>query len=99
MDIAPGNTQEKDLHSHKFLLRFPFAMRTIIKNLARTNRRSMNSEIVIRIERSLRGEHSAEHRPSTSLEVLSVSDLKVINQFRLLSTQKREALLQFLEKR
>lgn len=39
--------------SDQFLLRLPEGLRTRVKEVAETNRRSMNSEIIYQLERSL----------------------------------------------
>lgn len=44
-----GESREQD----KFVLRLPEGLRTEIANIARANQRSMNGEIIIRIQRSI----------------------------------------------
>lgn len=46
----------------KYIVRFPEGMRARIAELAKTNNRSMNAEIVARLQQSL----EQEHRPQTA---------------------------------
>lgn len=52
-------TQTED----KFIVRMPPGMRAVLKYRARQSRRSMNSEIVLMLERALRGEEAAGNGP------------------------------------
>ncbi|NYH12233.1 Arc family DNA-binding protein [Pseudomonas moraviensis] len=44
----------------RFVLRLPDGLRQTLKRLAKKNRRSLNAEIVARMERSLAGLHSRD---------------------------------------
>lgn len=47
----------------KFIVRMPPGMRAVVKYRAAQSRRSMNSEILLMIERALRGEEAAGTSP------------------------------------
>lgn len=47
----------------QYMMRFPAGMREQVKEIAARNRRTMNSEIVLMIERALRGEQAAGNGP------------------------------------
>ncbi len=47
----------------KFIVRMPPGMRAVLKYRAAQSRRSMNSEILLMIERALRGEQAAGNGP------------------------------------
>ncbi|OLF53909.1 Arc family DNA-binding protein [Pseudomonas chlororaphis] len=44
----------------RFFLRLPEGLRQTLKRIAKKNRRSLNAEIVARMERSLAGPHSRD---------------------------------------
>lgn len=101
------NTSEKTQGSRtadKFVVRLPDGMRQKIALVAKSYHRSMNSEIVSRLESSLRSEPSLmseEDRAElvrgdeTAMEV-TPQESAIINRFRQLSPSKRQALLEIL---
>ena len=101
------NTSEKTQGSRtadKFVVRLPDGMRQKIAMVAKSYHRSMNSEIVSRLESSLRAEPSLmTEQERAELEQGGLSTLEVnpqesaiISRFRQLSPSKRQALLEIL---
>jgi len=101
------NTSEKTQGSRtadKFVVRLPDGMRQKIAMVAKSYHRSMNSEIVSRLESSLRAEPSLmseQERSELEKGGLSTVDVNpqehaVISRFRQLSSSKRQALLEIL---
>ena len=93
--------------SYKFVLRLPDPLRQRIAEAATLYRRSINSEIVARLEQSLSGipEDGAETRveppffpqiESTFRRDLSDDEDRLIRLYRRLSAQQREALIDLL---
>lgn len=88
----------------KFMVRFPGSMREQISRLANQNRRSMNSEIVARLENSLSREREDELQEAD--EPMQASDIQVFKRelspfevrlvifFRRLPGSKRKAMLE-----
>ena len=103
----PMNTSEKTQGSRtadKFVVRLPDGMRQKIALVAKSYHRSMNSEIVSRLESSLRAEPSllSEEEQAellqggqTAMDV-NPQESAIINRFRQLSPSKRQALLEIL---
>ena len=101
------NTSEKTQGSRtadKFVVRLPDGMRQKIALVAKSYHRSMNSEIVSRLESSLRTEPSLmTDQERAELEQGGLSTLEVnpqesaiITRFRQLTPSKRQALLEIL---
>lgn len=107
--------EKADAHAkpevEKFVVRLPGGMRQSIADVARKSRRSMNSEIVARLEQSLAEQESVSgnldnsHTP-TEKPVLRAVDLsaqhlseeqRLLQSFRKMDAAKREALLKVLE--
>jgi len=95
----------------KFVVRLPSGMRSQIADVARTNRRSMNSEIIARLEDSMANayvlsEASAEtlttvQEPSTPAgnstpQAKEFLEEHLLAHFRRLSPEKQRALLELL---
>lgn len=92
--------------AEKFVVRLPSGMRQEIADVARRSRRSMNSEIIARLERSLAESDSiktiTEHplAPTPSLHLItdsSEAEQRLLKAFRKLSPSKREAMLQLVD--
>ena len=94
--------------SYRLVVRLPEALRQRIVEAARRYRRSMNAEIVVRLEHSLHGlpgdasEAGVEPAFFPQLEYtfrrgLSKDEDALIALFRRLSADQRKALLQLLE--
>ena len=92
---------------YKFVLRLPGDLRTRIVEASQRYRRSMNSEIVTRLEHSLNGlpgdvsESGVEpalfpHIETTFRGSLSDEENRLIRLFRRLSASQRTALLDLL---
>lgn len=94
----------------KFVVRLPNGMRQEIADVAHLSRRSMNSEIVARLERSLAENNSVtaiSQQPLAAVPPLhAVTDSgvqtsceieqRLLQAFRKLNLPKREAILQLL---
>jgi hypothetical protein len=94
----------------KFVVRLPNGMRQEIADVARRSRRSMNAEIVTRLERSLlENDHVeiADKELPTTTQPLRVAadsssqkngeeEQRLLQAFRNLNIRKREAILQLL---
>lgn len=91
--------------SFKFLVRLPESMRNSIEAAAKAARRSMNSEIVARLERSFRGPPTiAEQAPTRAADgasqhptSLTPDELDLVHRYRLSSGRKRQALRDLLD--
>lgn len=94
-DIKSYSSRNAD----KFVVRLPQGMRQRIADVAKNYHRSMNSEIVSRLESSLRGERAPEEGEEElkmiTLE-LSGQEHAIIEQVRRLPETKREALIELL---
>ena len=93
--------------SYKFVLRLPDDLRERVSEASRLYRRSINSEIVARLEQSLTGipEDVAERHleppffpqiETTFRRDLSDDEDRLIRLYRRLSTQQRRALIELL---
>ena len=89
---------------YKFVLRMPPDMRVKIVEAAGRYRRSINSEIVARLELSFSDGSPASVAPPLHPHLehvlrsrLDESERRLINGFRHLDRRKREALLDFLD--
>ena len=93
---------------YKFVVRLPTELRDRIAEAANLYRRSMNSEIVARLEQSLTGLPQEvdeigveppffEHIETTFRRDLSDNEDTLVRQFRRLSERQRAALLELLK--
>lgn len=86
----------------KFVVRLPLGMRARIADVARTNHRSMNSEIITRLEDSLNGASAVEPPALPTAPALHVieraSDKEqlLLARFRSMSADKQIALLELI---
>ncbi|MDF1630489.1 MAG: Arc family DNA-binding protein [Alcanivoracaceae bacterium] len=95
----------------KFVVRLPGGMRQEIAEVARRSRRSMNSEIVARLERSLAEseviETISENPPASAPQLRAVevsrvqagneAEHRLLQAFRKLEQGRRDALLRLLD--
>ena len=87
-------------NADKFVVRLPKGMRQTIAQVAKNYHRSMNSEIVSRLELSLRteqwlsgnGEEEANNSETTKTE-LTMQEYSIIEQVRKLSPERQQSLL------
>ena len=81
--------------AEKFVVRLPEGMRERIAGVARNHHRSMNSEIIARLERSLIQEGSLHADAVISLESpeLSGHERELLQLFRQLSRRQQNALI------
>ncbi len=88
-------------NADKFVVRLPKGMRQSIADVARNYHRSMNSEIVSRLETSLKAERcinglldDKELVAQESVQsALTIQEFTFIEQLRQLSHERKEALL------
>lgn len=78
----------------KFVLRFPNGMRDKISSSAEKGHRSMNSDIIYRLSRSMAAESTTP--PASESNVLSPVEMSLLKGYREMSGNRREALLQLL---
>lgn len=79
----------------KFVVRLPSGMRDRIASVSRDNHRSMNSEIVARLEQSLNQEDGITIDDGLNLNSpeLSLHERELLQNFRLLAQRQQNALL------
>lgn len=79
----------------KFVVRLPEGMRDRIAEVARAQHRSMNSEIIARLESSLQQEGISTEGESLRLDSpeLSHHERELLQHFRLLAHRQQNALL------
>ena len=79
----------------KFVVRLPDGMRERIADVARNHHRSMNSEIISRLEQSLFQEGTLDSSPIMHMDSaeLSNSERELLQRFRQLSRRQQNALV------
>ena len=86
----------------KFVVRLPRGLKETVSRIARINRRSTNSEIVVRLEKSIEQSEDSTESDTTGTEQpddavfkddLSPFEVRLIIFYRRLSRDKRKALL------
>jgi plasmid stability protein len=79
----------------KFVVRLPDGMRERIADVARNHHRSMNSEIIARLEQSMLQESSLGDEVNVSLDSpeLSLHERELLQRFRQLSRRQQNALV------
>jgi len=79
----------------KFVVRLPDGMRERIADVARNHHRSMNSEIIARLEQSLLQEGALDDEPGMRLDSpeLSVHERELLQRFRQLTRRQQNALV------
>ena len=79
----------------KFVVRLPDGMRERIADVARNHHRSMNSEIISRLEQSLFKEGALDDNPHPLLDSaeLSLHERELLQRFRQLSRRQQNALV------
>lgn len=82
----------------KFVVRLPEGMRDRIAEVAREQHRSMNSEIIARLQNSLQHDGQAVHTDNTRLDSpeLSQHERELLVRFRLLAQRQQNALLSLI---
>ncbi|TWI53699.1 Arc-like DNA binding dprotein [Pseudomonas duriflava] len=82
----------------KFVIRLPDGMREHIAVVARTHHRSMNSEIITRLEQSLIQEGVIQSDPAVRLSdpTLSAHERELLQRFRHLSGAQQKALVSLI---
>lgn len=79
----------------KFVVRLPDGMRDRIAEVARNQHRSMNSEIIARLENSLQEDGVATQADSLRLDSPEISqhERELLQRFRQLAQRQQNALL------
>ena len=79
----------------KFVVRLPDGMRERIADVARNHHRSMNTEIISRLEQSLFQEGTLDSGPILHMDSaeLSNSERELLQRFRQLSRRQQNALV------
>lgn len=79
----------------KFVIRLPEGMRDHIAEVARHHHRSMNSEIIARLEQSLAQETLYNRPGNLNLDntELSLHERRLLYRFRQLSSRQQNALI------
>ncbi|UVE19157.1 Arc family DNA-binding protein [Pseudomonas sp. LS44] len=79
----------------KFVVRLPDGMRERIADVARGHHRSMNSEIIARLEQSMLQEGALDDDLSMRLDrpELSLHERELLQRFRQLSRRQQNALV------
>jgi hypothetical protein len=87
--VFPSRTADK------FVVRLPGGMREQIAEVARLHHRSMNSEIISRLEQSLLhdGDLTGDSEGRLDRAQLSQQESQLIERFRLLPLQQQKALV------
>ncbi len=82
----------------KFVVRLPDGMRDRIAEVARNHHRSMNSEIIARLEQSLLQEGALEGEVALRLDSpeLSLHERELLQRFRQLSRRQQNALISLI---
>lgn len=60
------------LTAHKYVIRFPDGMKERIRNIAAISHRSMNAEIITRLEQSIRDDPTVDHVPAVLVRTVDV---------------------------
>lgn len=81
----------------KFVLRLPEGMRERVADVARDSHRSMNSEIIARLEHSLCGQATVLPFEAIDPGSLSASEAQLLARFRKLTSRQQEALIDVLD--
>jgi|SRR5690554_4610725 len=79
----------------KFVVRLPLGMRDRIADVSRQNHRSMNSEIISRLEQSLNQEDNVTIGEGLRIDspTLSIHERELLQHFRQLAQRQQNALL------
>lgn len=81
----------------KFVVRLPEGMRDRIANVARQHHRSMNSEIIARLEQSLSQDFPQDEDTPLAIgfegDPLSSNEMELLQRFRQLSRRQQNALI------
>lgn len=91
----PKFTARSSRTADKFVVRLPDGMRETIAEVAKDHHRSMNSEIIARLERSLAEEEGAAEI-HIDTQTLSVGEKHMLKSFRAMSVFHQKALMDLL---
>ncbi|MDR6236033.1 Arc family DNA-binding protein [Pseudomonas oryzihabitans] len=82
----------------KFVVRLPEGMRERIADVARNHHRSMNSEIIARLEQSLQQEGALGDEPGLRLDSpeVTANERELLQRFRQLSGRQQNALISLI---
>jgi len=87
-------SQSPSHSADKFILRLPYGMRAHIATVAVQNRRSMNSEIIARLQQSLVQEDGFDRRAEMMMDSpeLSSRERELLQRFRQLGHRQQNAV-------
>ncbi|BAP15017.1 MAG: transcriptional regulator [Alcanivorax borkumensis] len=89
-------TNNATTRTEKFVVRFPYGMRNQVAEAANDSHRSMNAEIIARLEHSL--DNWPQTLPHTETPVPQGNEeTALLERFRQLSRSKQQALLALLD--
>lgn len=91
----PMQTIYSSRTADKFVVRLPDGMRERIADVAKTHHRSMNSEIISRLEASLVNSPAVQYADA-DITQLSSQEWSLIEKFRSLAPHQRTALIEIL---
>lgn len=89
--MSKDNKTAVSRDSDKFMLRFPEGMRSHVSDAAERNHRSMNSEIIARLERTFRWDEVEHPHPaelSAEIQHAAARIQELIREFRLLQVDR-----------
>ncbi|MCU9529354.1 Arc family DNA-binding protein [Pseudomonas mosselii] len=94
--MRPSNHQVYSSRTaDKFVVRLPEGMREKIGEVAKVRHRSMNSEIIARLEESLANEND-DSKIQVYSDSLSTSEKLMLSAFRKLATSQQKALVDLI---
>lgn len=89
--MSKDNKTAVSRDSDKFMLRFPEGMRSHVSDAAERNHRSMNSEILARLERTFRWDEVDHQHPaelSAEIQQAAARIQELMREFRLLQVDR-----------
>lgn len=89
-------TSNATTRTEKFVVRFPCGMRAEVSEAARVSHRSMNAEIIARLQHSLSNWPEALPQGSSAVPEGN-EEAYLLERFRRLSPAKQQALLALLD--
>ena len=92
----PSSEGEELKDKEKFLVRFPSGMRSQISEISKRNHRSMNSEIISRLDKSLKQETSFENQMDNSIDT---DETKLLDLYRKDPNNFLTTIIQYIDSR
>ena len=81
----------------KFVVRLPDGMRSLIEGVAKGNHRSMNSEIIVRLENSL---DDTDMNSANEVDAASITpaEARLLANFRAMSVRQQRAMIDIISR-